>query len=118
MNSFDDIQRALGPIPLGPVVGGKPLDGEGVIPVVDPSTEEVIAEVANATVAEATTAVSVAHEAQDTWAEISPRARSEVLRRAFDLMTERAEALARLIVLENGKALPDARSEIAYAAEF
>jgi hypothetical protein len=30
MNSFDEIQRALGQIPLGPVVGGKPLDGVGV----------------------------------------------------------------------------------------
>jgi hypothetical protein len=60
----------------------------------------------------------VAHQAQDAWAGISPRSRSEILRRAFDLMTERAEALARLIVLENGKALPDARSEVAYAAEF
>ena len=118
MNSFDEVQRALGPIPLGPVVGGKPLDGDGVIPVVDPATEEVITEVANGTVAEAVTAVGVAHQAQDTWAGISPRSRSEILRRAFELMTERSEALARLIVLENGKALPDARGEVAYAAEF
>ncbi len=78
MNSFDEIQRALGPIPLGPVV--------------DPATEEVITEVADGTVAEATAAVGVAHQAQDAWAEISPRSRSEILRRAFDLMTERAEA--------------------------
>jgi succinate-semialdehyde dehydrogenase / glutarate-semialdehyde dehydrogenase len=118
MNNFDEIQRVLGPIPLGPVVGGKPLDGDGVIPVVDPATEEVITEIANGTLAEAMTAVGVAHQAQDAWAEISPRSRSEILRRAFDLMTDRAEALARLIVLENGKALPDARSEVAYAAEF
>ena len=48
MNSFDDIQRALGPIPLGPVVGGKPLDGDGLIPVVDPATEEVITELPTA----------------------------------------------------------------------
>src|SRR5687767_4509642 len=116
--SFEEIQRALGPIPLGPVVGGKPLDGDGVISVVDPATEEVITQIANGTVTEAMTAVGVAHQAQNAWAEISPRSRSEILRRAFDLMTERAEALARLIVLENGKALPDARSEIAYAAEF
>jgi succinate-semialdehyde dehydrogenase/glutarate-semialdehyde dehydrogenase len=47
-----------------------------------------------------------------------PRERSEILRRAFDLMTERAEQLAALIVLENGKTLADARSEVAYAAEF
>ena len=113
MNSFEEIQRALGPIPLGPVVGGKPLDGDGMISVVDPATEEVITEIADGTVAEALTAVEVAHQAQDAWAEISPRSRSEILRRAFDLMTERAEALARLIVLENGKALADARSEVA-----
>jgi len=67
MNSFDEIQRALGPIPLGPVVGGKPLDEDGVIPVVDPAIEEVITEIANGTVAEATTAVGVAHQAQDAW---------------------------------------------------
>jgi hypothetical protein len=57
MNNFDEIKRALGPIPLGPVVGGKPLDGDGVISVVDPATEEVITEIANGTVAEAMTAV-------------------------------------------------------------
>jgi succinate-semialdehyde dehydrogenase/glutarate-semialdehyde dehydrogenase len=116
--SFEEIQRVLGPIPLGPVVGGKPLDGDGVIAVVNPATEEVITEIANGTVAEAASAVEVAQQAQEAWAEVSPRSRSEILRRAFDLMTERAEALARLIVLENGKALPDARSEVAYAAEF
>jgi succinate-semialdehyde dehydrogenase/glutarate-semialdehyde dehydrogenase len=94
------------------------LDGDGEIPVVDPATEEVITEIANGTVSEAVATVGVAHQAQDAWAAISPRSRSEILRRAFDLRTGRAEALARLIVLENGKALPDARSEIAYAAEF
>lgn len=118
LNSLKEIQLALGPIPLGPVVGGKPLDGDGVIAVVDPATEEVITEIADGTVAEATAAVEVAQHAQEAWAELSPRSRSEILRRAFDLMTQRAEALARLIVLENGKALPDARSEVAYAAEF
>ena len=42
----------------------------------------------------------------------------EILRRAFELMTERADELAELIALENGKALADARGEVAYAAEF
>lgn len=118
MNTFDDVRRTLGHFPLGPVVGGKPLDGDGVIPVVDPATEDVITEIANGTVSEAVSAVGVAHEAMGRWADVSPRSRSEILRRAFDLMTERNEALARLIVLENGKALPDARGEVAYAAEF
>jgi succinate-semialdehyde dehydrogenase/glutarate-semialdehyde dehydrogenase len=118
MDSFDHIKRALGPIPLGPFVGGKPHDGDGFIPVVDPATEEVITEIADGTVANALTAVDVAQEAMESWAAVSPRSRSDILRRAFDLMTQRSEALARLIVLENGKALPDARGEVAYAAEF
>jgi len=48
----------------------------------------------------------------------APRARGEILRRAFELMSERSEQLARLIVMENGKTLADARGEVAYAAEF
>ncbi|NIH82250.1 NAD-dependent succinate-semialdehyde dehydrogenase [Amycolatopsis viridis] len=118
MNDLDDIIKVLGPIPLGPVIGGKPADGDGVIEVTNPATEDVIAEVVNGTVADAVAAVDVAQEAMGRWTATSPRFRSDVLRRAFDLMTERAEALARLIVLENGKSLPDARAEVAYAAEF
>lgn len=118
MNTIDDIIQVLGPIPLTPLIGGKPAAGDGTIDVVDPATEEVIATVANGTVDEALAAVGVAHEAMGVWAGVSPRRRSDILRRAFDLMTERSEALARLIVLENGKSLPDARGEVAYAAEF
>lgn len=44
--------------------------------------------------------------------------RSVILRRAFELMTARAEEFATLITLENGKALSDARAEVSYAAEF
>ena len=60
MNNHDDIIKALGPFPMGPVIGGKPVDGDGVIEVVDPATEEVIAEVADGTVADAVAAVDVA----------------------------------------------------------
>jgi succinate-semialdehyde dehydrogenase/glutarate-semialdehyde dehydrogenase len=118
MITFDDVHHALGLFPLAPVVGGAVLHGDGVIPIVDPATEGVIAEVANGTVAEAAAAVDVAHKAMGTWAGLAPRVRSDVLRRTFDLMMERREDLAWLITLENGKALPDARSEVAYAAEF
>jgi succinate-semialdehyde dehydrogenase / glutarate-semialdehyde dehydrogenase len=118
MNSFDEITPALGIIPLGPVVGGKLQDGEGLIEVVNPATEAVIAHVANGTVADAMAAVDVAQAAMEPWNQLSPRRRSDILRRAFDIMTERSEALARLITLENGKSLSDARGEVAYAAEF
>ncbi|GAA3507924.1 succinate-semialdehyde dehydrogenase/glutarate-semialdehyde dehydrogenase [Streptosporangium album] len=90
----------------------------GRFDVLNPATGEVIASVADGTVADAISAVDAASRAAAPWAATPPRARAEILRRAFELMTERAEELARLISLENGKAMPDARGEVAYAAEF
>ena len=90
----------------------------GGIPVTDPSTGAALAEVADAGVAEAMAAVDAAEAAAAGWRATPPRQRSEILRRMFTRMTEEAEALAHLIALENGKALPDARGEVAYAAEF
>ena len=92
--------------------------GRKSIPVVDPSTERVLAEVPDASVADATAAVEAAAQAAGAWRATPPRRRSEILRRCFELMTARAEDLARLIALENGKALRDARGEVAYAADF
>lgn len=88
------------------------------IPVMDPSSASVLAEVPDATIADALRAVDAAEAAAAGWRATPPRARAEILRRWFTLMTEHAEDLARLISLENGKALPDARGEVAYAAEF
>ncbi|HEX3003019.1 MAG TPA: NAD-dependent succinate-semialdehyde dehydrogenase [Angustibacter sp.] len=101
-------------------VGGKPMpasDG-GRFDVHDPATGEVLTSVADGTVDDALAAVDAAAAAGPGWAATAPRERAETLRRAFDLMTQRSEALARLISLENGKALRDARGEVAYAAEF
>ncbi|MBZ4689223.1 MAG: NAD-dependent succinate-semialdehyde dehydrogenase [Cereibacter sp.] len=98
-------------------IGGDWLPGGG-IPVVDPSTGEVLAEVPDASMADAMRAVDAAEAAAAGWAATPPRTRAEILRRWFVLMTDHAEDLARLISLENGKALPDARGEVAYAAEF
>jgi succinate-semialdehyde dehydrogenase/glutarate-semialdehyde dehydrogenase len=104
----------------GLYVGGvwRPAAGEGWIEVIDPSTEAVIVAVPDATVPDAAAAVEAAASAAEGWRETPPRKRSEILRRCFELMVERAETLATLISLENGKALRDARGEVAYAAEF
>ena len=88
------------------------------VEVVNPSDETVLATIANATPADGTRAVDAAAAALPGWASTSPRRRADILRRCFELMTDRTEQLAQLISLENGKALPDARSEVAYAAEF
>ena len=95
-----------------------PASDEGRFDVLDPATGTVITTVADGTVDDAIAAVDAAEQAAAAWAATSPRERSEVLRRAFELMTAQSEELARLVTLENGKALPDARGEVAYAAEF
>jgi succinate-semialdehyde dehydrogenase/glutarate-semialdehyde dehydrogenase len=95
-----------------------PASDGGRFDVVDPATGAVIASVADGTVDDAIAAVDAAAGAAAAWAATAPRHRAEVLRRAFDLMTGQADRLARLITLENGKALADARGEVAYAAEF
>lgn len=98
-------------------IGGRWLPGKGIA-VINPSTGKLLAEVPDAGVAEALQAVDAAEAAAAGWRATPARQRSEILRRIFTRMTEEAEALARLISLENGKALPDARGEVAYAAEF
>ncbi|NHC12840.1 NAD-dependent succinate-semialdehyde dehydrogenase [Motilibacter deserti] len=109
-----------GKLPTDLLIGGvwRPAASGRRLDVVDPSTGSPITSVADADVDEAVAAVDAAAAAADDWAATSPRARAEVLRRAFDLMTERREELAQLISSENGKSLVDARGEVAYAAEF
>ena len=107
-------------LPTGCYIGGewRPSSDGSLIDVADPSSGKTLTSVANGTVADATLAVDAASAALRAWSATAPRARAEVLRKAFELMTERREELARLVVLENGKALADALGEITYAAEF
>jgi succinate-semialdehyde dehydrogenase/glutarate-semialdehyde dehydrogenase len=88
------------------------------VEVINPSDASVITDIADADVEDGLAAVDAAAAALPEWAATPPRRRAEILRRCFDLMTERSEQLAHLISLENGKALADARGEVAYAAEF
>jgi succinate-semialdehyde dehydrogenase/glutarate-semialdehyde dehydrogenase len=86
--------------------------------VIDPATENKIASVASASVDDAKAAIDAAEAAFEGWAARKPRERAEVLRRAYELIVRDAERFAKLITIENGKALPDSRSEVLYAAEF
>jgi succinate-semialdehyde dehydrogenase/glutarate-semialdehyde dehydrogenase len=92
-------------------------DGE-TFDVDNPATGEVIASVASASLVDGAEALDAAERAFPEWAARKPRERAEVLRKAFELMMAQQEELARLVTMENGKALPDSRAEIAYAAEF
>ncbi|MDU8944143.1 NAD-dependent succinate-semialdehyde dehydrogenase [Ovoidimarina sediminis] len=86
--------------------------------VINPATETVIASVASAEISDADAALDAAETAMADWAKRTPRERSEVLRKAWELMTARLENFAHLITLENGKARADAMGEATYAAEF
>jgi succinate-semialdehyde dehydrogenase/glutarate-semialdehyde dehydrogenase len=99
-------------------IDGQWVDGNGTLDVIDPSDGSVIAKVATAGDAEIEAALTAADRAAPAWAKTAPRVRGEILRKAFELMTQEADYLAELISKENGKALPDARGEVAYAAEF
>ncbi|WP_312796601.1 NAD-dependent succinate-semialdehyde dehydrogenase [Tianweitania sp.] len=88
------------------------------IAVINPSDGTVLDHVADADVGDAIAAVDAAAAALPAWAKTPARQRSEILRRCYELMMRDSEDLARLISLENGKALKDARGEVAYAAEF
>jgi succinate-semialdehyde dehydrogenase / glutarate-semialdehyde dehydrogenase len=99
-------------------IDGQWVDGNGTLDVIDPSDGSVIAQVATAGDAEIEAALAAADRAAASWAKTAPRVRGEILRKAFELMTQEADYLAELISKENGKALPDAKGEVVYAAEF
>src|SRR5262245_35929313 len=110
----------LANVPTDLYIGGKwrkSSDGKR-FDVIDPATEKTIASVASASVEDAKAAVDAASTAMEGWAARKPRERAEVLRKAFELIIRDTERFAKLMTIENGKALPDSRAEVAYAAEF
>ncbi|NLE98428.1 MAG: aldehyde dehydrogenase family protein, partial [Propionibacterium sp.] len=104
-------------VPSQHFIGGEWV-GEPALAVHDPASGEVIARVADADVATAVSALDAACDAADGWAATDPRDRGELLRRAFELIHERADDFATLMTLEMGKPLAEARGEVAYGAEF
>ena len=112
--------RVVDAVRTGLFIGGHWREAEGGkrLDVEDPSTGQTIAEVADASAADGKAALDAAVAAQDDWGRTAPRDRGEILRRAFELITERAEDLALLMTLEMGKPLAESRAEIAYGAEF
>ncbi len=99
-------------------IDGQWVDGNGTLDVIDPSDGSIIAKVATAGDAEIEAALAAADRAAPAWAKTAPRVRAEMLRKAFELMIQEADSLAELISKENGKAITDAKGEVAYAAEF
>lgn len=110
----------LAKVPRGLYIDGEWIDAEGgaTLTVSDPSTGAVLAEIASASVADGKKAMDAAAAAQAGWAATAPRVRGELLRRAFELVIERADEFALLMTLEMGKPLAESRGEVTYGAEF
>ncbi len=106
-------------VPCGLFIAGEWVDGSaGTFPVVDPATGDTLVEIADASPEDGIRALDAAVAAQEEWAATAPRVRSDILRRAFDLLTARADEFALLMTLEMGKPLAEARGEVTYGGEF
>jgi succinate-semialdehyde dehydrogenase / glutarate-semialdehyde dehydrogenase len=84
----------------------------------NPATGEVLGEVADGAGADARRAIDAARASFDAWAGLTAHERSRYLYDAWRIMVDRADDLARLMTLEQGKPLRMARTEITYASDF
>ena len=101
-------------------IGGTWREAEqgGRIEVIDPADGSVLTDVADGTTGDAADALDAAVDAQESWAATAPRERGEILRRAYELLGERADDFAALMSLEMGKTVAEAKGEVAYGSDF
>ncbi|GAA3766075.1 NAD-dependent succinate-semialdehyde dehydrogenase [Microbacterium kribbense] len=118
--SAEQESELMNRVPTGLFIGGQWVQAEGgkTFDVHDPSTNAVIRTIADGSPADGMRALDAAVAAQDAWAATPPRTRSDILRRAFDLVQQHKEDLTLLMTLEMGKPLAESRGEVAYGGEF
>ncbi len=116
MNESETLKK----VPTGLFIGGEWRDASdgSTTDVEDPATGETLTTVASASAADGKAALDAAVAAQHDWAATAPRERAEILRSAFELITERADYFAMLMTLEMGKPLAQSKGEVTYGAEF
>lgn len=113
---FDDVRATESSL----YVNGKwsPAPGGETFEVTNPATGEVLASVSAGQTGDVEAAIDAAEAAFDEWARMTAYERSEILYRAHTIMLQRADDLATLMTLEQGKPLKAARTEVKYAADF
>lgn len=99
-------------------IGGEWVDGPRRIEVTDPSTGKVLGSVPDLGAEVTRDAVSAAERALRTWRRVAPLDRANILMKWHDAIVSEQDALARVLVAEQGKPLAEAAGEIAYAASF
>ena len=115
-----DEKRVLDLVPTQLYLNGQWVDASdgGTLHVEDPATGKTLLTIADATFEDGQKAIAAAHETQESWSKTAPRVRAELLRAAFERVTEMADEFAILMSLEMGKPYAEAKGEVAYGAEF
>ncbi|MEY4990016.1 MAG: hypothetical protein RIS08_242 [Actinomycetota bacterium] len=115
-----DEKRVLDLVPTGVFIGGEWREASNgkTLDVVDPATGKVLKTISDASYEDGQAALEAAHRAQADWARTAPRVRAELLRAAFEKVTEMADDFAMLMSMEMGKPFAEAKGEVAYGAEF
>ncbi|MGE2729728.1 NAD-dependent succinate-semialdehyde dehydrogenase [Mycolicibacterium vaccae] len=113
-----DTATLLKSVPTGLWIGGEEREGTSTFNVLDPSDDEVLTAVADATADDAVAALDAACAVQAEWAATPARKRGEILRSVFEAITDRADDIAALMTLEMGKVLAESKGEVTYGAEF
>ncbi|MBS7812798.1 NAD-dependent succinate-semialdehyde dehydrogenase [Roseococcus pinisoli] len=93
-------------------------DGGRRIDVLNPANEEVVGTVAHASIKDLDAALDAAERGFAKWRKVAPYDRSKVMRKAGDLLRSRADAIARLMTLEQGKPLDQAKMEVLAGADI
>jgi succinate-semialdehyde dehydrogenase/glutarate-semialdehyde dehydrogenase len=120
MTGAERERTVLDAVPRNLYIGGqwRAAEGAGTLGVEDPSTGEILIDVADGQPADSMAALEAAARAQGEWAQSAPRDRGEILRRAYEAIVAQADDLALLMTLEMGKSVAESKAEISYAAEF
>jgi succinate-semialdehyde dehydrogenase/glutarate-semialdehyde dehydrogenase len=101
-------------------IQGKWCDAESkkTIEVTNPANAQLLGTVPKMGANETRTAIEAANQALPAWRALTAKERAIILRRWFDLMMANQDDLAKLMTLEQGKPLAEAKGEITYAASF
>ena len=116
--STPDIERLLASVPTGIWIGGERAITSPSFDVLDPSNDDVLTTVGNATADDAIDALNAACAVQKDWAATPARERGEILRSVFEAIIARADDFATLMTLEMGKVYAESMGEVKYGAEF
>lgn len=92
-------------------------DSGRTIAVVNPATEEVLAQAAYGGRSETRRALEAAQRAMPAWMHRTPWERARILKKTAELMRERCDAIARTLTLEQGKPLAESKAEIFHSAD-